>query len=530
MHIITKLLSPLALVFCASAFGAELNSIVKIDSGYVAGSAHGVRSYKGIPYAAPPVGELRWKAPQPPKPWNTLRIAKQFSAACPQQPGRMGEQRIAEDCLSINVWTPARDGKEKLPVLVWIYGGAFEIGSSASSAYDGTSLASQGVVVVSFNYRMGMFGFLAHPELSKESSQAVSGNYGLLDMMAALQWVQRNVAAFGGNPANVTIWGESAGASAVALLMVMPQAQGLFHKAIANSVWGIGNPIAHLRETWFARIPAEDYGRRFGTLAELRARPMDELLKQAGSMDLAGVRMRRGEVFNPIVDGVTIPDDPWLLFAQGQFAHVPLIASTTADEGTMFGPRVSTLKQASEWLHDAVHPGSAEALTKAYGLASDAQAGPLAIQINGDLMFALGTRAVLRAAAKANPNVYQYEFTRANGVGKRIRLNAFHGSDIGYLFGTLPDSPFSVSIFTPYPNDYTAHDAQLSGLMQGAMVKFVKTGNPNGSKLPKWPAYRERESYLEYGDTVTVKQALRPTQLDALETIYQEKRMHIKAQ
>src|SRR5215472_830951 len=269
----------------ASALAATsgLETIVKIDSGLVSGSGVAVRSYKNIPFAAPPVGDLRWKAPQPVKPWKGVRIAKSYPPMCPQFQFIPGPQ--SEDCLGLNVWTPARSANEKLPVMVWIHGGGFIIGGSSQSAYDGEPLASQGVVVVSINYRMGIFGFLAHPALSRESPQGVSGNYGMLDMVAALEWVKRNISAFGGDPANVTVFGESAGGTAVCLLMVMPQAQGLFNKVIAESAWEMYTPISHLKESWYGRISGEKFGEKLGTdLAALRSKSATEILKLAGPL------------------------------------------------------------------------------------------------------------------------------------------------------------------------------------------------------------------------------------------------------
>ena len=261
---IPTLLSVSALFAATSPF----ETVVKIDSGLVSGSGTSVRSYKGIPFAAPPVGDLRWKPPQPVKPWKGIRVSKSFPTNCPQFQLLPGAQ--SEDCLGLNVWTPAHSASEKLPVMVWIHGGGFVIGASSQSAYDGEPLTAQGVVVVSLNYRLGIFGFLAHPELGKESPRGVSGNYGLLDMVAGLEWVKRNIAAFGGDPNNVTIFGESAGGTAVCLLMVMPQAQGLFQKVIAESAWGMFNPISHLKESWYGRIALEKYGETLGSLAALR--------------------------------------------------------------------------------------------------------------------------------------------------------------------------------------------------------------------------------------------------------------------
>ena len=268
------------------------------------GSGTEVRVYKGIPFAAPPVGELRWRAPQPVKPWDdSIRVSKTFSLSCPQPPVAIPKERIGEDCLSINVWTPARSATARLPVLVSIFGGGFVAGSSALTLYDGERLAREDVIVVSFNYRVGIFGFLAHPELSQESPQGISGNYALLDMVAALQWVKRNIAAFGGDPANVTIWGESAGGSAVSLLLVVPEADGLFHKAIMNSPWSMYYPVGHLREARGARPSAEERGAALGTITDLRAKSVDEVMQlAAGSFPAAAtlIPIRTARRFGPL--------------------------------------------------------------------------------------------------------------------------------------------------------------------------------------------------------------------------------------
>ena len=335
----------------ALAATSGLETVVKIDSGLVAGSGTTVRSYKGIPFAAPPVGNLRWKLPQPVKPWKGIRIANSFPAMCPQFQLIPGPQ--SEDCLGLNVWTPARSASDKLPVMVWIHGGGFVIGASSQSAYDGEPLASQGVVVVSINYRLGIFGFFAHPALSRESPAGVSGNYGILDMVAALEWVKRNIGAFGGNPNNVTIFGESAGGTAVCLLMVVPQAQGLFHKVIAESAWGLYNPISHLKESWYGRIPLEKFGETQGDLATLRSKSMADIAKMVGPPDISGDKAARGEEYVPVVDGVVLPDDPARLFSMGNFANVPLIAGTNADEGTLLGgPPVHNLADLRKFVED----------------------------------------------------------------------------------------------------------------------------------------------------------------------------------
>jgi para-nitrobenzyl esterase len=512
-----------------ASLATDLDNVVKIDSGYVVGSGAAIRAYKGIPFAAAPVGELRWRAPQPVKPWDGIRLTKSFGLACVQPSAALSKDRQGEDCLTLNIWTPAHSANARLPVLFSIPGGGFIAGSSAVSLYDGERLARENVVVVTINYRLGIFGFLAHPQLSRESPQGISGNYTLLDMVAALQWVQRNIASFGGDPGNVTIWGESAGASSVALLMVVPQAAGLFHKAIMNSPWSMYYPISRLREARGARVPAETRGEAVGSLAALRAKSADELMQitlstagPAASIDPD----QGGQTFRPIVDGVVIPDDPAVLFEKGAFHHVPMIVGSNADEGLVFAPRtVATRQQADAWLRDQFGPQAAASFAALYSLDSGAPAPALA-KLTGDALIVMGARAILRAGAHYNPNVYQYEFTRISPLAKRMRLNAFHSADLSYWLGTIPDTSLTSTIpgFTVRPGDFDDTDDRLSRAMSGAVVQFAKTGAPNGRGLPKWPAYAAGENYLEYGDSIVPKRKLRTPYLDALDPIYLARR------
>jgi len=521
-----------ALFVAAQAVAAVpgLGSIVKIDSGWVAGSGATVRVYKGIPYAAPPVGDLRWKPPQPPKPWKGVLLAKSFPAMCPQAPLIPGPQ--SEDCLGLNVWTPAHSASDKLPVMVWIHGGGFQIGASSQSAYDGQALAEQGVVLVSINYRLGVYGFLAHPSLNQESPQGVSGNYGLLDMIAALQWVKRNIGAFGGDPGNVTIFGESAGGTAVCLLMVMPQAEGLFEKVISESAAWMFGPISHLKESWYGRVPMAEFGAKLGSdLAALRSKSVAEIMKMMPPpLTRNEAAADRGEVYMPVVDGWALPDDPARLFSTGKFHHVALIAGTNADEGTLVGgPPVRTIEQFRKWAGEKLGK-MADTMLTLYPAASDADAHAAAAQASGDLVFLYGTRSVLRAASKSpkkmagvsvsvNPNTFQYQFTRVNGVGRKIQWGAFHGSEIPYVFETLPDSVYGTApmIFGDFSIDadtYNEQDGKLSKAMSGAWVAFAKTGSPNGPGLTRWPAFVGKESYLDFGDQIVAKEALRKKQID----------------
>lgn len=529
LSMITRFIVAL-IVLGSVASGAGLDSIVKIDSGLVAGSGVTVRLYKGIPFAAPPTGDLRWKPPQPVKPWKGIRVSRTFPLNCPQVALISGQQ--SEDCLGLNVWTPAHSAADKLPVMVWIHGGGFEIGAGSQSVYDGEALASQGVVLVSINYRLGIFGFMGHPALSAESPQGVSGNYGLLDMVAGLQWVKRNIGAFGGDPDNVTIFGESAGGTAVCSLMVMPAAKGLFNKAISQSAAWINVPISHLKESWYGRIALEKYGERLGDLAALRGKTTAEILKLAGMPDATGERSARGETYLPVVDGHVLPDEPARLFAAGTFHHVPVIAGTNADEGTLLGgPRVRNLETLRAWASKEF--GSlADSLLAAYPAASDADAYGAAALAAGDYLFLQGTRSVLRAASKANEKTYQYYFSRVTGVGRRLKWGAYHASEIAYVFSTLPDSPYGTTPalfgdFSVEANSYNDADAKLSTAMSAAWVRFAKSGDPNGPGLTNWKPFKApEESYLEFGDTITSKAGLRTKQLDVLSEFTSRQRAH----
>lgn len=511
----------LFLLIAGSALGtAGLDSIVRTESGLVAGSGVTVRSYKGIPYAAPPVGELRWKAPQPVKPWKGIRVATTFAANCPQGPLVPGPQ--SEDCLALNIWTPAGNSPRGLPVMVWIHGGGFRMGSSSLPAYDGEQFASKGVVFVSINYRLGTLGFFAHPGLSHENPQGVSGNYGLLDMVAALEWVKRNIAAFGGDPGNVTIFGESAGGTAVCLLMVMPQATGLFHKVISQSAAWMNVPISHLKESWYGRIPLETLSVRLGDLAALRTLPTAGALKLEGSKPSGSKGASdRGESYEPVVDGVVFPDDPARLFESGRFARVALIAGTVADERTMQGPKARSLS-ALRTFAEREFASAADRILSVYPAPTDGDAQAAGEKMAGEWLFVQGTRAILRANAKTGARTFQYHFTRVNGIGRRTRWGAFHGSDVSYVFGTLPDSAWgtfrhSLGDFSVDADTYDDRDRTLSEAMHAAWIRFAKTGDPNGPGLPKWPSFSDgKESYLEFGDRIAAGTALRRAQLDVL--------------
>ncbi|HET9159733.1 MAG TPA: carboxylesterase family protein, partial [Caulobacteraceae bacterium] len=477
-----------------------LDTVVKTDAGYVSGIGGDIRTYKGIPYAAPPVGPLRFAPPQPVKPWENIRSAKAFSATCMQ----------SEDCLTLNVWTPAKTATAKLPVIVWIHGGGFAVGSSAQPGYDGTVMANQGVVVVSLNYRLGQYGFLAHPELSKENPAGVSGNQGMLDMVQGLKWVRANVAAFGGDPNNVTIWGESAGGAAISLLLVMPSSEGLFQKAVVDSPWHIYAPITHLTKTWYGRKSGEAMGAARGSLAALRAQPFDPRGLSIGS---AINEVNVGTAAYPVVDGVVIPDDPARLFEQGKFHHVPIIVGGNADDGSIAGARVTNLAQAKTLVAGRLGPASDKILVM-YGGTDDASAPAATRKLAGDALFAIAQTHIAQAGAKAGLPVYAYEFARVSPLNRRQNQGATHAADLGYFFGNLPDGAGGGNA---RPGDFDTVDQRVSSEMLGALVAFAKTGSPNGKGLPVWPRYTlAGEQYLEWNDKTTVKTHMRSDKIQAM--------------
>ncbi|HEX5084247.1 MAG TPA: carboxylesterase family protein, partial [Blastocatellia bacterium] len=323
----------LLLLSTLTASTRTVNDTVRVEGGLLEGvpsSGSSVHVFKGIPYAAPPVGDLRWRPPQPPAKWEGVRKADEFSDSCAQNLARsrnpwtaefMSQSQAGEDCLCLNVWTAAKTGGERRPVFVWIHGGAFTEGSGEVAVYDGAELAKKGLVVVTINYRLGVFGFLAHPELTKESSRNASGNYGLLDVVAALEWTHKNIAAFGGDPRRVTVAGQSAGAFAVHALMASPLAKGLFHRAIAQSGSGLGRRNRDLAE-------AEKDGVKF---AESKGAHSIHELRAMSARDLT---MGGGMRFGPVVDGWFLPADVEAIFAQGKQNDATILTGLTADEGS----------------------------------------------------------------------------------------------------------------------------------------------------------------------------------------------------
>ena len=527
--ILASLLLAAAIVLAKSTRSGGANgTTIKIDSGEISGITVGtnndVRAYKGIPFAAPPVGPLRWKAPQPVKAWSGVRACVEFGPSCPQPNllERIYGQKLgptSEDCLYLNIWSGAKQPSDKLPVMVWIHGGGYTMGSGSTPAYNGEALARQGVVLVTINYRLGPYGWFAHPTLSKESGHDASGNYGLLDQIAALEWVRRNIAAFGGDAGRVTILGESAGAGSVCFLMASPLARGLFHRAIAESGSGFG-PIRHLRETWYGQTPAENYGERIARemgcdkaadpIAALRGKTAEEILSGMNASG-GGMLSSDGDRFAPIVDGWSVPDEPGAIFEAGKQANVPLIAGTNADEGSIFllGLPINTV-EAYRGLIQRAYGEHAEEVLTVYPANSPAEVRSALNRYITDSRFVAGARYFASTTSRINRNTFVYNFTRVAPDPRRQMLGAFHASEIPYVFLTL-DAGLST---------YVEKDRELARVISDYWVQFARTGDPNRKGLPVWPAYDGRsDRYLELGDAVAVKANLRQQGCDLFERI-----------
>jgi para-nitrobenzyl esterase len=490
---------------------------IQIDSGQIRGKAvGGVEAYLGIPFAAPPVGPLRWKPPQPVKPWEGVRDCTRFGPSCPQPKALIGGDPgpQSEDCLYLNVWTAP--GAAKRPVMVWIHGGGCTTGSGSQPWYDGANLAGAGVVLVTINYRLGPFGYFAHPLLSKESPREVSGNYGMLDQVEALKWVRRNIAAFGGDPGCVTIFGESAGAMSVCRLMVSPLAKGLFHRAIAQS-GGAGGWNRHLRQTAGRMESMEQVGTEISAklgcdkaddvLSALRAKTPKELLEASNpAQGLFG----KGNRFGPIVDGWAIPDDPPKLFNDGKQHDVPFMLGTNADEGTIFLRQLPIKHPVGYvFLVRSLYPDQAEELLRLFPARSDDQVYKALDRLMTVTAFVAPARKLARAMASVKSPAYLYHFTRVPPVKWAEEYGAFHSLEILYVFGNLKLVP-----------GFDDTDRSLSGAMTACWVRFAATGDPNGKPAagPVWPAYDAKtDPYMEFGDTVKARSCLYKEACDCID-------------
>jgi para-nitrobenzyl esterase len=462
---------------------AQQPAPVKVEEGLLQGTSEdGLTIYRGIPFAAPPVGDLRWRAPQPAAKWDGVKLATKFASGPIQAWGAPAGK--SEDCLYLNVWTPMKSASDRIPVLVWIYGGGFNGGSTSEPVYSGEKLARKGVVLVSIAYRVGQLGFMAHPELSAESPNHVSGNYGLLDMIAGLQWIQKNIAAFGGDQNKVTIFGESAGGIAVSMLCASPLAKGLFHGAISESGGSFGPPRPNtfpgenLKRLPDAERAGEAYAESAGvsSIAELR------------KIDAGKLPAIRGLAW-PIIDGCVIPDDQYKLYEAGKFNDTPILVGYNSDEGASFSPP----KTPADYITGTKtrYGKFADDLLKAYPVDSN-MVPKTARDLARDAAFGWHTWSWARLQSKIGKSkAYLYYFDQHPDYPEgspRAGYGSPHGQEVAYVFNHLDAS-------NPQT---TKTDLSISEAMATYWTNFAKYGNPNGNGVPEWPAISDANPVVMY--------------------------------
>ena len=465
----------------------EPTEVFQVDSGSITGlknKAGDILIFKGIPFAAPPVGDLRWKAPKLPEKWTGVKKCEDFGASPMQTEPRpflvytseflIPDHPIDEDCLYLNIWAPSKKSITKRPVFVWIYGGGFSSGGGNVPIYDGEAMAKKGVVFVSINYRVGVFGFLSHPGLTKESDAKASGNYGLLDQIAALKWIQKNIGAFGGDAGNVTIAGQSAGSMSVHCLVASPLAKGLFHRAIAESGCAM-LPTSGINTTSLSAGEAQ--GIMYAQ--DLGAKTIDEMRRMSPEDLLVKSKLR----FAPIIDGYVLPKPVTEIFAANQQNNVPLITGWNADEGLVFA-----YKTKEDFRKEAIdHYGeNADTFLSYYPASTDEESNASQVALARDMIFALPdySWANIQSDQKQKP-VYVYNFTRRPpATGDFIQYRSFHTAEVGYALNNLA--------FINRPWD--AIDHQLAQTMSSFWVNFAMNGDPNGKGLPLWPIYTTSEN------------------------------------
>jgi para-nitrobenzyl esterase len=478
--------------------------IVAVETGLVSGSGDDVIAFKGIPYAAPPTGELRWRPPQPPPAWSGVRPANAFGADAPQAATvRTRASRMDEDCLTLNIWTPAQRTGKKLPVMVWLYGGSYVSGSASDPRCDGESFAKKGVVLVTVNYRIGLLGFMAHPGLTQESEHRSSGNYGLLDTLAALAWIQRNIAAFGGDANRVTLFGVSAGAASISLLLTSPLAHGLFQQTIQQSP-GAFRPLASLQD-------AEAAGMQLGSdIAALRKMSSDAILSKTPLFVPKQRGLTTPRVLRPIRDGVVIRSDEREAYARGDILPLPSIVGGNADEGSkLTAAWPITTADALDRLIDESFGAAAGQARALYAGDGTQNVREVVAAMFADTQFNDGARGVARGLAAKGVPVYRYLLLRRRpGCGPPN-----HGDDVPYVFASLA----AAAKLDPAP--YDAADERLAETIQDAWVRFATTGDPNGAGLPHWPV-GDHDQYLELDEAIRVGEGWRKPQLDFLDDYF----------
>jgi para-nitrobenzyl esterase len=481
----------------------------RVESGEIEGAvANGVIVYRGVPFAAPPLGELRWREPQPAAPWKSARQATSFAPACMQEGVSMPGEKppvVSEDCLYLNIWTPAK-ADERLPVMVWIHGGGYTNGSASMPLYWGDRLAQRGIVVVTIAYRLGPLGYLAHPDLTAESPRKSSGNYGLLDQIAALRWIQKNIAAFGGDPQRVTIAGQSSGGMSVSMLMASPLARGLFHGAIGQS-GGLFEPaqIAPQYLLTNAERDGEEYATALGaaSIAALRKLPAADLM-----------RGRAGRVSHPVIEPYALPAGPHDAFASGAYNDVPVLVGFNAQEARSTTD-VTSVKAATFAADIERSFGPLPApLMSAYPHATDAQARQARLDLERDLRFGWDMWAWARLQAQSGRNrVHFYYFKHEPPFPKGSAhegWGASHFAELWYMFDHLDQEQWS----------WSAADRELAALMSHYWTNFVKSGDPNSDGMLSWPDFRVDGKVLHLGESAVVDGVPNVDRLRVFDAVY----------
>lgn len=524
-----------------SASSGSANRAVVVKQGRLlaaSDSGHAVAVFRGVPYATPPVGDLRWRAPRPPSAWQGTRVAEKFGPAAEQYPVKQnslffgGAENTSEDCLYLNIWTPARDGAEKLPVIVWLHLGGFAFGAGSVPNYDGTELARAGAVVVTINYRLGVLGFMAHPELTAESEHGSSGNYGLLDQIAALRWVRDNIAGFGGDRDNVTVTGLSAGSASVSMLMSSPLADGLFAKAIAMSA-GLLGPVDEsndygdgLQDLAAAERTGLQFARLAGAdgIAELRELPAQALLLLSAGltdgprwvMDSAGVEVPRGafDGVYPIVDGWVVPESPYDLWAAGRESAVPLLTGSAADEKAGM-PHLTSVTDWERYLLE--YDDLAAELRAHFPVDDDVSSADLSARTLADRIFIWQNWTMARLHSRHAPTYYyhtSYAPPAPSSVAE-VDPGAYHGCEIPYLFRHLDQKDWA----------WSAADYERSEVVSRYWLNFARTGDPNGDGLPRWATFDVDSPRVQhFGATVGESDVPRREVLDFWDRFFESRR------
>jgi len=496
-----------------AAMPASAAPVVQTPQGAVEGQADGmVLAFKGIPYALPPIGDARWKAPKPAADWQGVHKANEFGPSCiqpfplPRSIYTDVPARMSEDCLHLNVWAPS-DAKAA-PVIVWIHGGAFTTDATSEGVYDGSRLARQGAVVVSMDYRLGVLGYLAHPELSAESPRGVSGNYGLLDQIEALRWVKRNIAAFGGDPANVTIAGESAGGLSVLYLMTSPDARGLFAKAIAESAYMISTPA--LKDPVYGQPSAEASGALLG--AKLGIQHI-AALRQVDARTLTNYSAGLGFTPGGTVDGQVLPRQLVDAFEHGEQAHVPVLVGFNSGEIRslrVLAPHVPTDAATYEAQIRARYGDLADAYLKLYPPTNLEES---IIAATRDALYGWTAERVAIDQTQVGQAAYLYLFDHGYPAAEAAHLHGFHASEVPYVFGAdrLP-------AFWPKPPG-TAEDTAMSDAIMGYWTSFARTGAPQAAGEPAWPLFGLDHAYMAFKDAPQPSADLMPGMYELNEAV-----------